>query len=222
MKATKIDWCDCTVNPVVGCPRGCEYCYAKRLNDRFKWIEDFSEPQFFPERLKALESKTPKSIFMDRMSDWDLWDYDDYVEIMRSVERNPQHNYIFLTKENEGIYEMYKNHFYGLTVTKQADFIDDYIFDDNLFKNDAYDFLSVEPIFIPITIPFHHLKRVKQVIIGAETGNRKGKVIPRKEWIDDIVEQCDERKIRVFMKESLREIMGADFRQDRLIWEVCK
>ena len=30
----------------------------------------------------------------------------------------------------------------------------------------------------------------------------------------------DERKVKVFMKESLRRLMGADFRQDKLIWEV--
>lgn len=42
----------------------------------------------------------------------------------------------------------------------------------------------------------------------------------KKEWIDDIVKQCDEAKIRVFMKESLRDIMGKDFRQDKLIWDV--
>ena len=60
------------------------------------------------------------------------------------------------------------------------------------------------------------------IIIGAETGNRKGKVIPQKQWIDDIVKQADERKVKVFMKESLRQLMGKDFRQDRLIWEVSK
>ena len=53
MNKTKIDWCDATVNPVMGCPRGCEYCYARKLNTRFKWVEDWGKPQFFPERLKA-------------------------------------------------------------------------------------------------------------------------------------------------------------------------
>ena len=57
------------------------------------------------------------------------------------------------------------------------------------------------------------------VIIGAETGNRKNKVIPKKEWVDDIVRQCDENEIKVFMKESLQEIMGDDFRQDKLPWD---
>lgn len=40
MKKTMIEWCDSTVNPVFGCASDCEYCYAKKLNDRFKWIDN--------------------------------------------------------------------------------------------------------------------------------------------------------------------------------------
>lgn len=32
---TKIDWCDSTWNPVTGCLRGCAYCYARRIAERF-------------------------------------------------------------------------------------------------------------------------------------------------------------------------------------------
>lgn len=51
-------------------------------------------------------------------------------------------------------------------------------------------------------------KMFEWVIVGAETGNRKGKVRPQKEWVDKIVELCDRGGIPVFMKESLLEIMG--------------
>lgn len=36
MEKTKIDWCDATFNPVVGCLHGCEYCYARDIANRFK------------------------------------------------------------------------------------------------------------------------------------------------------------------------------------------
>ena len=33
---TKIDWADATWNPVTGCLHGCEYCYARRIAERFR------------------------------------------------------------------------------------------------------------------------------------------------------------------------------------------
>lgn len=35
MNKTKIEWCDNTWNPVTGCRHGCEYCYARRIAERF-------------------------------------------------------------------------------------------------------------------------------------------------------------------------------------------
>lgn len=32
---TKIEWADATWNPVTGCLHGCEYCYARRIAERF-------------------------------------------------------------------------------------------------------------------------------------------------------------------------------------------
>ena len=32
---TKIDWCDASWNPVTGCLHGCEYCYVRRIAERF-------------------------------------------------------------------------------------------------------------------------------------------------------------------------------------------
>jgi len=37
MSATKIEWCDYTINPVVGCSKcspGCDNCYAERFAAR--------------------------------------------------------------------------------------------------------------------------------------------------------------------------------------------
>jgi protein gp37 len=229
MNKTKIEWCDATINPVVGCPRGCVYCYARKMNDRFKWVEDFSKPQFFPERLKQLESKKPKSIFMDSMSDIAFWSNDVIAKALRAMNNNPQHKYIMLTKSRKGqskVFSYYIDKMYtelkdvdfymGVTITRQNDFSNAIAVLTN--------FLSIEPILEPIDIELFAAKAdyLKQIIIGAETGNRRGKIIPKKEWIDDIVKQADEYGIRVFMKNSLKSIMGDDFRQDKLIWEVQK
>ena len=52
------------------------------------------------------------------------------------------------------------------------------------------------------------------VVIGAETGNHKDKVIPKREWVLAIAEECAFWKTPVFMKESLRALMGDDFKQE--------
>ncbi|HML37010.1 MAG TPA: DUF5131 family protein [Bacillota bacterium] len=49
---------------------------------------------------------------------------------------------------------------------------------------------------------------IEWVIIGAETGNRKGRVIPNVEWIISIVDQCRAFGVPVFMKDSLAPIIG--------------
>ena len=46
----------------------------------------------------------------------------------------------------------------------------------------------------------------------------KNRIVPDRDWIDALVAQADASGRRVFMKESLRGIMGGDFRQDPLIW----
>jgi protein gp37 len=35
LNKSKIEWCDYTWNPVTGCLHGCDYCYARRIAERF-------------------------------------------------------------------------------------------------------------------------------------------------------------------------------------------
>lgn len=37
---------------------------------------------------------------------------------------------------------------------------------------------------------------------------------------DDLMRQADAQESAVFMKESLRQLMGDDFRQDKLPWDI--
>lgn len=108
------------------------------------------------------------------------------------------------------LYDLKKTVYIGKTVTRQSEL--------EIFAQ--YDFLSIEPILEPIDLSvLKHNLYTKAVIIGAETGKRKDKVVPKREWIEGIVTECDSAGVAVFMKESLRTIMGNDFRQDRLPWE---
>ncbi|MCM1192004.1 MAG: DUF5131 family protein [Butyrivibrio sp.] len=58
------------------------------------------------------------------------------------------------------------------------------------------------------------LKDIGWVIIGAETGRRKAKIVPEKSWIDNIVKQCKSAHVPVFMKSSLSEIWGEPLIQE--------
>lgn len=211
MNKTKIEWCDSTLNPVIGCTHNCPFCYARRMNQRFKWIDDFSKPQFFPERLEQLKCKTPKNIFMDSMSDIADWEEEWIEEVFRAIEKNPQHNYLFLTKRPY-IYERMKLLFHkdnvwcGATAIDRNSCILNNIYLDQIHELNT--FLSIEPLLEEVG--FGLGPYVKWVIIGAETGKRKGKVIPKIEWIEKIVSECDRYNIPVFMKDSLIPIVGVE------------
>lgn len=223
MRKTKIDWCDSTINCVYGCPNNCEYCYGNVMNKRFHFCKDWKVPEWKPEHLKDFYSKKPKSIFIDSMSDIGTWKQEWLKAVGKAVIDNPQHKYIALTKRFDRLMDLLNrasvgvvnNLYIGTSVTTQAQADKYTIFD---WLNGNINFFSIEPILEPIKLPFIP----KMLIIGAETGNRKGKVIPPKEWIDSLVAQADKHNSIVFMKESLRKIMGDDFRQDKLSWEIKK
>lgn len=216
MNKTKIDWCTHTLNPVVGCTFNCPYCYARKMNTRFGWIPKFDEPQFFPERLKMLESKTPKIIFMDSVSDIADWKEEWVEEVFEAMHDNPQHKYLFLTKRplikafNTLNIDKARhgNWWFGTSINTNKDSLRALhlitAFNRNLF-------LSIEPIMEKIEIPIGF---ASWVIIGAETGNRKCKVIPKREWIEFIVKQCREKKIPIFMKSSLKYIWNEELIQE--------
>ncbi len=210
MNKTKIEWCDSTCNPVCGCTYGCEFCYARRINNRFQYVKDFLKPQFFPERLKQLYSKKPKNIFMDSMSDIADWKYEWLQQVETAIRVNHQHKYLFLTKRPQfmsetGRYILQTNVWNGATITKESE-----VARFNSLPAFGNRFVSIEPILEDLQLAEKHnlfFKSVDWVIIGAETGNRRNKVIPKLEWIKKIVSECEKHTIPVFMKDSLRPIV---------------
>lgn len=155
---------------------------------------------------------TGANVFVGAMADvFGKWVPDEWIEeIFNACKNNPQHNYLFLTKNPYRYKELYEdgklpkgeNMWYGYSfTTTQADIL----VKDNKFHT----FVSIEPILEDIGDYIQDFPQIADwVIIGAETGNRKGKVIPKLEWIDKIVAHCDKFNIPVFMKESLRSIVG--------------
>lgn len=158
----------------------------------------------------------PRTIFVCSMADlFGSWVPDEWIEeVFNACKAAPQHRYLFLTK-NPSRYEsvlskpMPDNMWFGWSQEGP-------IGNKAVFRTDAdvlvNTFVSIEPLLRPFEK--FHIKNIGWAIVGAETGNRKNKVIPEKKWIMDIAEACAREGVPLFMKESLREIMGDDFRQE--------
>ncbi|MBW1696074.1 MAG: DUF5131 family protein [Deltaproteobacteria bacterium] len=64
-------------------------------------------------------------------------------------------------------------------------------------------FVSIEPIHEDLDFWFGK-KGIGWIIIGAETGNRKGKIVSEKLWIQRIIDNGRVESIPVFVKENAR------------------
>lgn len=171
----------------------------------------YFEPTFHRYRLNEYENKKGRNIFVCSMADlFGVWVPDEWIqEVFEACKKAPQHNYIFLTKNphryetlhKKGILPETENMWYGYSLTTDKDYY---------WQNSKYNiFASIEPLLKPMPLP-----PCNWVIIGAETGNRKDKVIPKREWVDEIVKKYQGYGIPVFMKESLAEIWGEPLIQE--------
>lgn len=258
MNKTKIEWCDSTWNPVTGCKHGCEYCYARRIAERFRpfdfphmtkegvrqGINDLTmpiiteckdgkericvypygfEPTFHRYRLDELAHMAkPRNIFVCSMADlFGDWVPDKWIlDVFAACERAPQHRYLFLTKNPDRYIKLAQmdklpkknNMWYGTTVPTE----DTQFFYAEEFNN----FISIEPIMGEFFPQKNDKVWANWVIIGAETGNRKGKVVPRKEWIEAITKLCDKQCVPVFMKDSLIPIVGEENMRREFPWQI--
>jgi len=168
----------------------------------------------------------PRTIFVCSMADlFGDWVPDEWIQaVFEACIAAPQHRYLFLTKNPSRYETLYANGilpieginglkevWFGTSVTTP---------EDPFFHNKGVrTFVSVEPIIAPFGEKSSELTFADWVIIGAETGNRKDKTIPEKSWIAQIEDKCRKWKTPLFMKESLRGIMGADFVQE-YPWEA--
>jgi len=198
-----IGWADKTWNPVCGCKNACYYCYSKRLNDRFKWLKDFTKPKFYPERLlEPYDLRKSSKIFVCSMADlFGDWVPDKWIKaILEVVRDNPQHTFQFLTKNPKRYleFEFPKNCWLGVTITNSKDgwrIVD-------LVRKDNYRFVSLEPLIGGFGKEFNMwIKGVDLIIIGAMTGMGKKNVIPKKEWIDNIQHK------NIFYKNNIKQYL---------------
>ena len=194
------------MNLVIGCTIGCSYCYARNNVRRFHMTEDFSRPEYFPGKLKLMDRKRPRNLLLTGMSDFSDWDPEWREEVFARIGQNPQHQYIFLTKRPEKVRFSTEldNVWFGVTVTSGKEKGRIKAMREHI-RAKHYQ-VSFEPMFDNIgEVDF---TGIEWIVVGTETGRRKGKSESKQEWVWNLTNQAHSRGIPVFMKEDLLSVMG--------------
>jgi len=218
MSKTKIEWCDYTINPVVGCQKcspGCENCYAEKFaarlakNPKTKWIyEDVVDKngKWNGEQAANFYSafdklpKKPCRIFVCSMADLFLTNDPAFIKrLFAGIVRYPQHTFCLLTKrpENAQDYDFtpYPNIWLGVTVCNQQE---SNVKIPLLLKIPAAKhFVSVEPMLGSVVIP--EIEKLDWIICGGETGPKSRQM--KSKWVYPLRDQCVAANVPFFFKQ---------------------
>lgn len=179
-------------------------------------------PTFHRYRLPMpAQKKKPGNIFVCSMGDLfspaipTRW----IMEVFDACAAAPWHNFLFLTKyperyqqlEHMALLPHAENLWYGTTITDLDDA-------DRITKlpPTVHRFVSIEPVHGPIDLdyiaPPQPWPPVEWVIVGAETGNQKGKVTPERTWITGIAGWAHRNGVPVLQKDSkeMRAALGKE------------
>jgi protein gp37 len=208
---SKIEWTQCTWNPVTGCTKispGCQHCYAERMSKRLCAMGQANYRNGFqltphPHMLDLpLHWRQPRMIFVNSMSD--LFHKDVSLEFILKVfdvmQRSPQHCFQVLTKRSKRLVQLNSrlpwpgNVWMGVTVEN-----DDYTFriEDLKQTGAAVKFISFEPLLGPISDV--SLDDIEWAIVGGESGPGARPMQP--EWVTGIRDRCQAEEIPFFFKQ---------------------
>lgn len=186
------------------------------------------DPTFHRYRLdEPSEMKDPQRIFVVSMGDlFGEWVPDEWIkEVFEACTAAPQHTYMFLTKNPNRYYQLGEGDeaiipdegiagWFGASASTEEQAKEAY-------QNTNCMWMSLEPLHGEFSEEFFthwdmvgdgmfdEIRRWHWIVIGAETGNRKDKITPKREWIEDIVNSCKETETPLFMKSNLAEIWAA-------------
>lgn len=234
---SSIGWATKTWNPVTGCwgpygtkdaPDRCFYCYAHRMSKRLKGRYGYPVynpfmPWFHEDRIRGPYGwKKPHKIFVCSMGDL-FGDWVDPLWISRVIDvahDNPQHTFIFLTKNPIRYieYDFPPNCWLGTTADNYDSSCNNGVKLSTHFDNIT--FLSYEPLLSNVHVVELDLWRINWVIIGAMTGPGADRHIPRLLWIKNILIYAQHFNIPVFMKDNLKPYWPYDLIREWPIIQV--
>ncbi len=213
MRDSKIQWTDHTWNIAVGCTKvdeDCKYCYMYRDSmdsTRYNPLVVRKTTTVFNTPLKL---KEPSKIFTSSLTDVFHPAIDSFRhEMWNIIRRCPQHTFQILTKRPERINQClpadwgngWDNVWLGTSIGSDNGF--------DRFKaickvETTVRFLSLEPLWGPLSSLIMPDDGIDWVIIGGESGNDTGKYRYREckvEWIEDLIDQCRCADVPVFVKQ---------------------
>lgn len=231
-KNDSIDWAQWTWNPVTGCRHPCGFCYARELASQ-AWMKDVYplgfEPVFHPGRLLApVDTRFPNSatdptenrVFVGSMADlFGEWVPDEWIEqVFKACMAAPQWEYLFLTKwpVRYKMLASLPHAWFGASVVEQKD-VKRVERTMRAFETTGVKWVSLEPMREPIR--FNDLSWCDLMVIGAQRAtnqpehhgipaHREPALSPSIHWVSDVMRQCDEAGVPVYLKENLRSDPG--------------
>ena len=180
------------------------------------------EPAFHRYRLPMpAQKKKPANIFVGSMADlFGEWVPDEWIrEVLAACAAASWHNFLFLTKNPDRYYQLGDGDeaiipeggcsgWFGASAATEEQAQD-------AWENLNCTWMSLEPLHGDFSEEFFTYddrytqatrRRWEWIVIGAETGSSKNKIKPKREWIQNIVDQCHSTETPLFMKDSLLEI----------------
>ncbi len=239
---SNIEYLDRVWNFESGCTHDCHYCYARGITVRFPaHYPNGFEPTLYPEAFTSpLRLKKPSTIgvcFLGDLFD-DAIDPEALVEwsstwqtkvplrqrIFSIIRQCSQHRFLFLTKQPQNLKRWSpfpSNCWVGVSATR-FDELTHALYVGLQPIEAPVKYLSFEPLLGETKLYPDDLRDcgINWVIIGAQT---KPTVMPKIEWVREIVEAADAAGIPVFLKDSLKPLLcstvkGQDFIESHNLW----
>lgn len=208
---TKIEWTECSWNPVTGCTKisdGCKNCYAATFAKRLKamgnprYLNGFDVTVHEDLITAPLKWKSPRKIFVNSMSDIFHEDIDKEVilKIFNTMNKAPEHIFQVLTKRPERLLELTSqiiwsnNIWMGVTIESK-----DYLDRAKLLKatHAKVKFISAEPLLSDLD--FLDLNGIDWLIVGGESGNQSRPI--REEWVLNLKDKAAKSDTAFFFKQ---------------------
>jgi len=208
---SKIEWTECSWNPVTGCTKistGCQNCYAATFAKRLKAMNN---PRYLNEFTVTIHEdlieaplnwKKPKRIFVNSMSDIFHEEIPDEVilKIFETMNRASWHTFQVLTKRSERMLTFSNkinwtnNIWMGVTIENS----------DNIFRvNHLVEvgaktkFVSAEPLISSLNEL--SLKGIDWIIVGGESGHNCRPILDL--WVKELRDKAAIECVPFFFKQ---------------------